>query len=88
MHSIEEVEAITGYSKNTLYSLTSILNIKPYKNHIKGTPSKGVYDKSDIDKLLEYKSLTTEHRKSKKEALRIISEKTQTNSYRDSEAVN
>lgn len=88
MHSIEEVEAITGYSKNTLYSLTSILNIKPYKNHIKGTPSKGVYDKSDIDKLLEYKSLTTEHRKSKKEALRIISEKTQTNTSGDSKITN
>ena len=69
MYTIEQVEELTDYSKNTIYSLTSELDIKPYRNHIKGKPSKGSYDQQALDTLIEYKRLTTLNRVSKKMAI-------------------
>ena len=69
MYTIEQVEELTDYSKNTIYSLTSELDIKPYRNHIKGKPSKGSYDQLALDTLIEYKKLTTLNRVSKKMAI-------------------
>jgi hypothetical protein len=72
LYTIEEVEKLTSYSKNTIYSLTSILHIKPFRNQVKGKPSKGCYDQKAVNTLLEYKRLTLIERKSKKEALEAV----------------
>lgn len=69
MYTIEQVEVLTDYSKNTIYSLTSDLDIKPYRNHIKGKPSKGSYDQLAVDVLLKYKKFTTMDRLGKKMAI-------------------
>ena len=69
MYTIEQIEELTGYSKNTIYSLTSNLDLKPYRNHVKGNPSKGSYDQLTVDTLLEYKRLTSLNRASKKMAI-------------------
>jgi len=72
MYPIETVEELTGYSKNTLYNLTSELNIKPFKNRVVGNPSKGVYDSKALDALLLYRKLTQEDQLKKKEALVVV----------------
>jgi len=76
MYTLEILSDLTGYSKNTLYNLTCEMGIKPYKNRIKGNPSKGVYDDRALESLLLYKKLTQESRMKKKEAMtRVLSAK-------------
>lgn len=76
MFTIETLEDLTGYSKNTLYNLTCEMGIKPYKNRIKGNPSKGVYDDKALEALLLYKDLTQENQLKKREAIvRVLSAK-------------
>ena len=49
--------AKTGYKKNTVYTLSIALNIKPKRGTIEGNQSKGTYTEEDLLKLLQYKDL-------------------------------
>ena len=60
MYSIEDLIAITGYSKNTIYTHSVPLGIKPVKGKIKGNAGKGLYSEADLQKLLQYKELINE----------------------------
>jgi len=72
MYTIETIEILTGYSKNTIYNLTSLISIKPFKNRIPGNPSKGTYNEKALEALLYYKKLTQEQQINKKEAVKMV----------------
>lgn len=57
MYEIEQLINLTGYSKNTIYTLSVSLKIKPVKGQVKGNPGKGVYSEVDLKKLLLYREL-------------------------------
>ncbi len=57
---IEDIIAVTGYSKNTIYSLSVALEIKPKKGLLSEKPGKGVYTEVDLKRLLTYKGLIAE----------------------------
>jgi len=61
MYLIEQLEELTGYSKNTIYSLSVALDIKPIRGKIVGKQGKGLYTQEDLDKLLEYKDLISQN---------------------------
>lgn len=57
MYDIEQVIAKTGYTKNSIYTLSIRLGIRPKKGLIQGNPGKGLYNENDLSKFLSYKEL-------------------------------
>ena len=57
MYTIEKIVELVGYSKNTIYTHSIGLEIKPVRGCIKGNNGKGLYSEADLKKLLHYKEL-------------------------------
>ena len=55
MLTVEDLIKSTGYTKNTIYTLSVSLDIKPIRGQIEGNQSKGLYTLEDIKKLLLYR---------------------------------
>lgn len=57
MFSIEHIVAQTGYTKNSIYTISIRLGVKPKKGLVKGNPGKGLYNEHDLGKFLLYRDL-------------------------------
>ncbi len=74
MYTIEELVELTGYAKNTIYTHSVGLGIKPVRGKIKNNQGKGLYSQEDLITIFDYKDLIEEG-KSKNEAYRSARKK-------------
>ena len=71
-YTIEELEEISGYERNTLYNWTSYgLLDSPTRGVIPGNPSKGAYPQTTVDKINQIKKHKAEG-KSMKEIAELM----------------
>ena len=71
MFTIEQLCALLGYKKNTIYNLCNDLDIKGTKGQVRGNPGKAVFSEDDMFKLLDYKEFLMKGL-SKQEALNKV----------------
>jgi hypothetical protein len=55
MWTIEDLVHKTQYTKNTIYTLSVALDIKPIRGKVPGIQSKGLYPEEALQKLWLYK---------------------------------
>ena len=60
MYTIEQLINLTGYTKNTIYTHSVPLGVKPVRGKIKDNQGKGLYTKEDLEIFLFYKELIGE----------------------------
>ena len=73
MLSIEELVELTGYTKNTIYTHSVGLGIKPVRGKIEGNQGKGLYSTTDLNKLLQYKELIGEGVSKSESYIKVLS---------------
>lgn len=71
MWTIEDLVDKTQYSKNTIYTLSVSLGIKPIRGQITGLQGKGLYTELDLQKLYMYK-FKIDQGYTKAEAIEIV----------------
>lgn len=71
MYTVEQLQELTGYKINTIYTHSVGLKIKPIRGTFSHKQGKGLYSEQDLQKLYEYKKLISEG-VSKEDAYRRI----------------
>lgn len=73
MYTIEQLVELTGYAKNTIYTHSVPLSIKPVRGKIKANQGKGLYSEVDLEKLLQYKELIGEGVSKNESYIKVLS---------------